>query len=235
MKGSLLTQMAQPLEQWQVEETRARQKDERENLERRCNPLRIVARTKVLPKLTYLVTEAVERTAEIVLAARTDMTAVEARAREDWTNVVDNHLHTLHAMLALGRIDAINAASGIRVQVSAAYPRWGLAELCISRSDFEKFGQVVGIEFERDANKEVSEDAGQYDTMINIIGALYELAAANKPPGQVRGIASTAARIVSKRTSGSIDPKTVRRYLKRGKDRGFGVVDEDWRDDDEPA
>jgi len=229
MNGEVLVQMAQPLEQWQVEEARARQKEERENLERRCSPLGTVARTNVVPRSTYPLTEAVEMTAEIVLTARTNMTAVEVRAREDWPSVVDSHLDALRAMLALGRIDAINATSGIRVRVSDNSPRWGLAELCITRSDFEKFGEVVGIEFEREAKKEVRE--GQYDNMIDIIGVLYELAAANKSPGQVRGIASTVARIISKRTNG-IDRKTVSRYLKQGKDRGFGIVDEDWRDND---
>ncbi|AVF39858.1 hypothetical protein AL486_09165 [Pandoraea apista] len=110
-----------------------------------------------------------------------------------------------------------------------------IGELAITRSDFEKFARVVGIEFERNTNKDVHSGQGQYDTMINIIGALYQLAAANKQAGQVRGIASNVAKRVSQRTGGNIDPKTVRRYLKEVKDRGFTVEDEDSRESDEPA
>lgn len=235
MTGDVLAQMAQPLEKWQVEEARARQKEERENLERRCSPLGIIARTKIAPKATYLIMEAAETTAEIVLTARTGVGAVEVRAREDWTNAVDNHLDALRAMLALGRISAINATSGTRVMVSANFPDWGLTELAITRSDFEKFAQVVGIEFEREAHREVRVGQGQYDNMIYIIGALYELAAANKQPGQVRGIATNVVRIISKRAQVNIDPKTVSRYLQQGKERGFGVKDEDSRENDESA
>ncbi|ODP35229.1 hypothetical protein A9762_11100 [Pandoraea sp. ISTKB] len=227
--------MAQPLEQWQVEEARARQREERENLERRCNPLGIIASSKIKPKATYLATEAAETTAEIVLTNRTGLTVIEVRAREDWMSVVDNHLDTLHAMLALGRIDAIHAENGSRVNVTAHHPSWGLTELAITRSDFEKFARVVGIEFERNRNKDVHSGQGQYDSMINIIGALYQLAAANKQAGQVRGIASNVAKLVSQRTGGSIDPKTVRRYLSEAKENGFRVEDEDSRENADPA
>ena len=210
------------------EEERAREAQEREYLEGLCVPRGDVGiGIPGMPEKKLSALSAVEAVTEAMLCQGNNLLADEVQSDPRWDAMKQDHMEVMRALLLLGRIVATEGEVGPRAK-RASCDSASLDGLFISRSGFERFAQVLGIEIEDAEPKKLREDLK--NNLLDIIGALYQLITTSERPRAIRDIAGTVTKLVQAKKKNKLTRRAIAGHLQDARKRGFDIpVDDDGR------